>query len=318
MGSPSERGQYGRWLLAVTALGGLVWASSAGADFDEELARVDEAIKTNPSRVLPHAVESCLARRNAAVALYEAGQGARAARSLKFCVRLLGIPETAPMARTTAPTREDLQEKSARELERALSLTPDVANGLEIYRECAACHMPEGWGLSNGSVPQIAGQHHNVVIKQLVDIRAGNRDNVLMVPYASAEAIGGAQAVADVAGYIDSLEISIATEKGAGDDLEFGERVYREKCARCHGVTGEGNNEKFAPRIQAQHYAYLVRQFEWIRDGKRRNADPEMVEQIQGFGERETHAVLDYVSRLEPPVEMQAPPGWRNPDFADD
>jgi len=56
-------------------------------------------------------------------------------------------------------------------------------------------------------------------------------------------------------------------------------------------------------------------QFEQIRTGRRRNADPEMVKQIQDFGERETRAVLDYVSRLKPPKEYQAPSGWRNPDF---
>ena len=60
-----------------------------------------------------------------------------------------------------------------------------------------------------------------------------------------------------------------------------------------------------------------MRQFEWIRDGKRRNADPEMTLQIQGYGDREMRAVLDYVSRLEPPVEFQAPPDWRNPDFVE-
>jgi hypothetical protein len=26
--------------------------------------------------------------------------------------------------------------------------------------------------------------------------------------------------------------------------------------------------------------------------------------------------MLDYVSRLEPPEELQAPEGWQNPDFA--
>jgi hypothetical protein len=62
---------------------------------------------------------------------------------------------------------------------------------------------------------------------------------------------------------------------------------------------------------------HLVRQFEWIRDGKRRNADPDMVAQIEGFEEREVRAVLDYVSRLEPPEEFRAPAGWRNPDFAE-
>ena len=80
---------------------------------------------------------------------------------------------------------------------------------------------------------------------------------------------------------------------------------------------GDGDAEKYVPRIQAQHFKYLVRQFRWIRDGTRRNANAEMAAQIQGFGELETLAVLDYVSRLEPPEELQAPEGWRNPDFVE-
>jgi cytochrome c553 len=164
-------------------------------------------------------------------------------------------------------------------------------------------------------VPQLAGQHRNVVIKQLADIRAGRRDTRLMLPYASVEAIGGTQAVANVAGYIDTLEMTVDNGKGRGNDLELGERLYRENCARCHGASGEGNADAYVPRIHAQHYIYLVRQFEKIRSGKRRNGNPEMVAQIQGFDERETKALLDYVSRLEPPEELRAPAGWHNPDF---
>ena len=127
--------------------------------------------------------------------------------------------------------------------------------------------------------------------------------------------IGGVQALADVAGYIDTLEISVANGRGPGHDLELGERLYRENCVRCHGMAGEGNAANFVPRIGAQHYEYLVRQFQWIRDGKRRNANAEMVAQVQGIREVEMNAVLDYVSRLEPAPELRAPEGWRNPDF---
>jgi cytochrome c553 len=306
-----------RVLIAVATAAVFFLSSSVQADFEEDLARVDHALRTNPSRALRNALDSCLDRRKFAIELYDTGHTARANRSLKSCFRLLNIAEVAPVKEVVSPSQEDLQAKATAELLRALLLTPDIANGLSIYRECAACHKPEGWGLSNGSVPQIAAQHRNVVIKQLADIRAGNRDNVLMAPYSSVESIGGAQAVADVAAYIDTLELSVTTGKGAGDDLELGERLYRENCVRCHGETGEGSNEGFAPRIQTQHYKYLVRQFEWIRDGKRRNSNPEMVAQIQGFGDRETHAVLDFVSRLEPPAAIKAPPGWKNPDFAD-
>jgi cytochrome c553 len=293
-------------------------SSTVRADFYEDLERIGKALKTNPSRVLPQALNSCVTRRKFAVELWNMGQRTRAERSLSRCFALLKIPEEAPDRKVAAaPSPEDLQAKARLELESALDLTPDVANGLEIYRTCAACHRPEGWGLSSGSVPQIAGQHRKVVIKQLADIRAGNRVNVLMVPYSSVESIGGAQAVADVAAYIDTLEISIANDKGPGNDLELGERLYRENCASCHGETGEGNDETFTPRIQAQHFRYLRNQFEAIRDGKRLNANPDMVKQIQSFGEQQTNAVLDYVSRLEPPAALQAPEGWKNPDFQD-
>ena len=69
------------------------------------------------------------------------------------------------------------------------------------------------------------------------------------------------------------------------------------------------------PAIAGQHYQYLVRQFDMIRLGRRKNSDPKMVEQIGGFNPREEAAVLDYTSRLPPPAEKVAPARWTNPDF---
>lgn len=298
--------------MAVTAI---LVVCPVQAEFMDDVARIDQAIKENPSNVLRQSLESCLKKRNFAIQLYRMGETVRAERSLKYCYQMLQIPAVAVSPVMTAPSQVDLQAAAARELERALSLPADVANGLKIYRECAACHTPEGTGLTTGSVPQIAGQHHNVVIKQLADIRMGNRDTAIMAPYSSVETIGGAQAVADVAAYIDTLEISVATGKGPGNELDLGERLYGEHCTKCHGATGAGDDVTFTPRIHAQHYNYLVRQFQAIKGGKRRNANPEMVTQIQSFNEREIGAVLDYVSRLEPPEMMQAPVGWKNPDF---
>lgn len=308
-------------LGTLTAVFAVIFSLVPGvafADFAADVARIDAALKKNPSHVLGFALDSCLRRRAFAIDLYEHGHVARAERTLKVCFHLLKIPEIAPVAeRVTAPTQEELNAKARESIEEALSLTPDPVRGLEVYRECAACHNPEGWGLVHGGMPQIAGQHHSVVIKQLADIRIGNRDNAMMAPYAAVERIGGPQAIADVAGYIEGLEINVALQKGPGTNLELGERLYADTCASCHGPTGEGNAEIFAPRIQAQNYHYLQRQFQSIRDGTRRNANPEMVAQIQKLEEREIEAVLDYVSRLEPPLELQAPPDWKNPDFVE-
>ena len=306
-------------LLGTTILTSMAGALPATADFPDDLARVDAALKANAARVGPHAILSCQARRQSAIRLYELGEIARAERSLKFCWTSLGIRETEVSSEPVlppGPSEEELEARAKREFEEAMTLTPDLANGLKAFRECTGCHTTEGWGLKGGTVPQIAGQHRSVLIKQLADIRAGNRDAFVMVPYASAESIGGSQAVADVAGYVESLEITTENSKGPGKDLELGERLYSEHCGRCHGSNGEGDAAAHVPRIHAQHYNYLVRQFEWIRDGKRRNANREMESQIQSFGEREVSAVLDYVSRLVPPEELQAPPGWKNPDFA--
>ena len=294
------------------------WQPAAAADtrtFEDDMERVEEALRSNPGRVLPTILDSCRQQYGYASKLYYMGMEARARRALAYCFKALKIPEEATVKEIAAISQEQLKAAADKEYREAMMLTPNLEHGLEIYRQCAACHRPEGWGSTSGTVPQIAGQHRNVIVRQLADFRSGNRDSVIMVPYATAEAIGGPQAIADVAAYIDSLEISIDNGKGPGTNLETGKSLYEDYCMGCHGASGEGNNDELVPRIQAQHYGYLVRQFEWIRDEKRRNANPEMVAQIQGFDDTEIGMMMDYVSRLAPPEELRAPPGWKNPDF---
>ncbi len=195
------------------------------------------------------------------------------------------------------------------ETEEAMKLTPNLENGKRIYDEvCSTCHNDNGWAdgsdigrqFQPGFFPQIASQHKNVIIKQLHDIRAGNRDNPMMYPFALDKYIGGAQGMADVSAYISQLKPNPNNNIGNGLDLELGADLYRVHCSKCHGENGEGSNEDFYPKIQGQHYNYLLRQFIWIRDGRRRNANKKMMHQISRFTFREMMAVIDYVSRLKP------------------
>jgi len=217
---------------------------------------------------------------------------------------------------TGALAGEETLEAAQREYELALGKTPDPENGKRLYLTCAVCHLPEGWGTQDGTYPQIAGQLNTVIIKQLADIRARKRDNPIMYPFAVPRILGGAQEIADVAAYISTLPMTPRNGLGPGHDLALGEELYRDNCVECHGKHGEGDKGEHIPALWGQHYRYLVRQFQSIKFGKRRNADPKMQKQIRGFNARDLHAVMDYTSRLRPPEDRLAEsPYWHNPDF---
>jgi cytochrome c553 len=60
----------------------------------------------------------------------------------------------------------------------------------------------------------------------------------------------------------------------------------------------------------------MLRQFEWIRDGKRRNANPDMVEQIKSFSNEDMVNVISYTASIPVPKEDVAPSkDYQNPDF---
>jgi len=225
------------------------------------------------------------------------------------------MPAEMPAETSAEIPAETPAEIAKREYDEVLALTPNAERGRAVYLTCAVCHLPEGWGSVDGMYPQIAGQLRTVVIKQLADFRAGNRENPLMYPFSVPSILGGPQELADVAAYVAALPMTASNGLGSGTDLVLGESLYGEHCADCHGAAGEGDEAEHIPAIAGQHYAYLMRQFDAIRSGKRKNADSKMTEEIQGFSAEQQQAVMDYTSRLRPPADKLAAEGWRNPDF---
>jgi cytochrome c553 len=183
-------------------------------------------------------------------------------------------------------------------MSQALELTPDVDNGKKVYRLCASCHMKNGWGKPDGSFPVIAGQHRNVLIKQLADIRSKNRVNPTMYPFTDPEHVGGLQGISDVTAYIASMPKDPKPGMGDGKNIEQGEAIYTKHCRQCHGDAGQGNDATFFPSLKGQHYAYLLRQLKWIRDGYRKNANEVMLGEVKKLSDDELSAVADYLSRL--------------------
>ena len=184
------------------------------------------------------------------------------------------------------------------EIIQSLQLTPNIDNGKKIYPLCASCHMKTGWGKKDGSFPVIAGQHRNVLIKQLADIRSKNRVNPTMYPFTDPKSLGGAQSIADVTAYIASLEGTSEPGTGNGKQLDLGHEIFQKRCMRCHGNKGQGSNAAFFPKLKGQHHAYLLRHMKWIQDGYRKNSNPEMVAEVKSLSDSEMDAVADYLSRL--------------------
>ena len=176
-----------------------------------------------------------------------------------------------------------------------LKLKGDATAGQEAYEVCSACHLASGMGRPDGTLPVVAGQHTQVLIKQMADIRAGQRENPTMYPFATSMT---PQDIADTAAYMHSLKPLTNNGKGAGTNLKRGDELYKKDCQSCHGAKGEGDEAKFIPLLAGQHYKYTLRQIGEMREGKRKNADKDMVKVIKPLSDADIEAVSDYMSRL--------------------
>lgn len=192
--------------------------------------------------------------------------------------------------------------QSSAVLTTVLSQTPNLLEGKKLFDICSKCHGVEGWGSSDGDFPQLAGQHRSVIIKQLLDIRSGKRNNPVMRPVIVELSNYGDQAIMDVAAYIETLKMDPEPEIGEADDevLKMSQLTYSEKCASCHGKNGEGRAEKFYPLLQGQHYEYLLRQLKNIQSNERKNADHVMKKIISQMSSDELEHLADFISRMEP------------------
>ena len=180
----------------------------------------------------------------------------------------------------------------------ALRKTGDLARGQEAFRGCRGCHKQDAFGRVDGIYPRLTGQHASVIIKQLTDIRAGLRINPKMEPFISPDAIS-VDEIADIAAFLSNATTLKENGKGPGDQVQQGETIYVQRgCIKCHGIRGEGSEEKLYPALAAQHYSYLLREMEMIKTMARGNSHPDMVAALREVSPNEMEALADYLSRL--------------------
>ncbi len=210
----------------------------------------------------------------------------------------------APVALSACLAADTRSEAASEQLspvlsvESVLAVRPDVNNGQELYAVCAACHQSTGWGVRDGSVPGIAGQHFRYVVKQVADVRMGKRYNPRMRHFVTRTSLDTPQAVADIAAYVEGLPRSDDPTVGDGQDLDRGAEIYALACAACHLESGRGSAALGIPRIAGQHYPYVALQLEAIGLGTRHNFNDYLPMLVGPLSEADRRAVSDYVSRL--------------------
>jgi cytochrome c553 len=120
----------------------------------------------------------------------------------------------------------------------------------------------DGGGVSDGSVPAIAGQHYKVIAKQLVDFRQSQRGDVRMQHFADVTHLSYSQEVADVSAYASCLAPRRSMAAKPAVSHVAGAGLYEKSCARCHGQDAQGMDSWLVPSLAGQHAAYLTKQLQ--------------------------------------------------------
>lgn len=136
---------------------------------------------------------------------------------------------------------------------------------------CAGCHGADG-NSTVPSFPKLAGQNERYLIKQLQDMKTGDRVVNEMLAFLPALTD---QDIEDIAAYYAGQSGTV----GQADPelVELGRKLYMggnpetgvTACAACHSPSGKGNPAAGFPSLSGQHTAYTAAQLNKFRLGAR-------------------------------------------------
>lgn len=154
----------------------------------------------------------------------------------------------------------------------AANAAGDASAGQAKSAVCAACHGADG-NAPNPIWPKLAGQGEKYLLKQLRDIKDGDRKVLEMTGIVAGL---NDQDLQDLAAYYAAGSMQLSGAKS--DDaalLKLGEKVFRAgdpergvvACIGCHSPTGAGNAPAGFPRLSGQNPAYVEKQLKAFRTG---------------------------------------------------
>ncbi|MDH5184410.1 MAG: cytochrome c4 [Gammaproteobacteria bacterium] len=176
-----------------------------------------------------------------------------------------------------------------------------AGQNLATSKGCVGCHGMDGNSMIPGN-PKLAGQGAGYLAKQMADFKANTRKGTVMNGMSAGLSD---QNMADIAAYFAGQTIKVGS--GNKDLVKAGEKLYRggdkengvSACIACHGPTGAGMPSAKFPALGGQHAAYIAKELESFRTGKRSNDTGKMMQDIAAkMSEAQMKAVSEYIAGL--------------------
>ncbi|MFT4763116.1 MAG: cbb3-type cytochrome c oxidase subunit III [Oleispira sp.] len=178
----------------------------------------------------------------------------------------------------------------------------DAVAGKSKAATCGACHGADGNSLAP-SFPKIAAQGERYLVKQITDIKNGDRQVPEMMGF-----VAGLNEtdIADLAAYFASQ----STASGAADPalVEAGKSIFLggnqatgvPACIACHSADGKGMAAAGFPSLAGQHAAYTEKQLKDFYSAKRTNDASNVMRDIASrMHMDEIKAVSSYIQGLK-------------------
>ena len=184
----------------------------------------------------------------------------------------------------------------------AADLNGNAAAGESKITLCTACHGTDGMGIVP-NYPHLAGQGEGYLIKQISDIKSGQR----VVPEMAGMTTNlSPQDIADISAYYSGKP----APKGQAEEssVTIAEQLYRwgdtkkgiPACGSCHSPIGSGNAPAKFPMLSGQTPQYLAKQLRDFREGDRVNdGDGRIMRDVaEKLSNKQIDALSSYISGL--------------------
>lgn len=188
---------------------------------------------------------------------------------------------------------------------------PLAAPAADPWSACAACHGAHGEGDARSGAPNIAGLDANYVERQLRNFASGRRgaddgDAYGARMRAAWLALGAEADPRRYAARVATLPAAPARGAVAGQ-RDAGRNYFNAVCSACHNSNGGGAPALSAPRLAGTDPAYLLRQLDAFRHGRRgSSADDTYGAQMRRMAlnlpdEATVRDIVAYIASLPPP-----------------